>query len=197
MTATSKTRASSGNSPLRITFTAPVLSRLRARVRAWAADARLPTERCEEFVLAVDEVAANAVLHGGGHGVLTMHEHCSALHCRISDQGPGFAGRTAAPATCAATTAESGRGLWMVQQLTDHLDITTNTQGTTVTIAVALPTPRPHRCRPPRTRRRGRSVTASGRASWPLTAGSVFAMRAGAVIGSTRARRARRSSPRC
>ncbi|MER6692021.1 ATP-binding protein, partial [Streptomyces minutiscleroticus] len=117
MTATSKTYAFFDNGPLQIAFTAPSLSYLRAQVRAWTAEAGLPWERCEEFVLAVDEIAANAVLHGGGHGILTMHQHHGTLHCQVADQGPGFTDSAAAPA-CSAETAENGRGLWMVQQLT-------------------------------------------------------------------------------
>ncbi|GGY04522.1 ATP-binding protein [Streptomyces minutiscleroticus] len=136
MTTTSKARTSSGNSPLEIAFTAPLLSYVRARVGAWTARAGLPAQRREEFVLAVDEVASNAVRHGGGHGLLRLYERHGALYCRMSDEGPGFPGRVIAP----AATAESGRGLWMVQRLTDHLDITAGATGTVVTLAVALPT---------------------------------------------------------
>ncbi|GGL95285.1 hypothetical protein GCM10010129_43930 [Streptomyces fumigatiscleroticus] len=140
MTTTPKTQTPSREDELRIPFTAPLLPQVRFQVGEWATGRGLPRDRGEEFVLAVNEVASNAVQHGGGHGLLQVYEQHGALHCQISDEGPGFAREVGASVMCGPETAESGRGLWMVQQLTSHMKITTGTAGTVVTLAVLLPT---------------------------------------------------------
>jgi anti-sigma regulatory factor (Ser/Thr protein kinase) len=74
-------------------FDSGTLYALRAAVQAHAGQAGLPEDRTGEVVLAIHELAANAIAHGAGHGRLRMWERAGALSCEIVDAGPGRAGR--------------------------------------------------------------------------------------------------------
>ncbi|MEU7554826.1 ATP-binding protein [Streptomyces sp. NPDC044571] len=99
-----------------------------------------------DLSVALSEACANAVEHGGpvadtGSGGESVPEACAAYRvtayldgdcCRIevTDSGPGFPAATvaghrpapAAPATPADTAAkEHGRGLWLIEELADHV----------------------------------------------------------------------------
>jgi anti-sigma regulatory factor (Ser/Thr protein kinase) len=94
-------------------FTAADLPILRLRVADAGAAAGLGQARCDELVLAVYELACNAILHGGGGGSLLLTRAEDSVRCRVSDEGPGFA----------STAARGGGGLWLAEQLTDALEI--------------------------------------------------------------------------
>ena len=108
-----------GGAPLQMRFTAADLPRLRLRVGA-AAAAGLDENRCEELVLAVYELACNAILHGGGGGSLLLSRVDGSVRCQVSDDGPGF--DDTAPAG-GVDTAPAGGGLWLARQLTDGIEI--------------------------------------------------------------------------
>ncbi|CAM5502192.1 ATP-binding protein [Streptomyces aurantiogriseus] len=86
-----------------------------------------------DLSVALSEACANAVEHGGD----TAHGGCSEAYrvtayldgekCRIevADSGPGFTGeRPARPAPVHTDTdAEAGRGLYLIQELADHVHI--------------------------------------------------------------------------
>jgi anti-sigma regulatory factor (Ser/Thr protein kinase) len=78
-------------------FDSGTLYALRAAVQAHAGQAGLPEDRTGEVVLAIHELAANAIAHGAGHGRLRMWERAGALSCEIVDAGPGGAGRPTGP----------------------------------------------------------------------------------------------------
>ena len=114
-----------GGAPLQMRFTAADLPRLRLRVGAAAAAAGLDENRCEELVLAVYELACNAILHGGGGGSLLLSRVDGSVRCQVSDDGPGF-----------ADTAPPGGGLWLARQLTDGIEIAGGAGGAVVTLMV-------------------------------------------------------------
>ena len=60
---------------------------LRAAVQAHVDQAGLSEDRASEVVLAVHELAANAIAHGAGHGRLRMWDLAGALSCEIADGG--------------------------------------------------------------------------------------------------------------
>jgi two-component sensor histidine kinase len=101
-----------GGGPLQMGFTGADLPRLRLRVGDAAAAAGLDESRCEELVLAVYELASNAILHGGGGGSLLLSRVDGSVRCRVADDGPGF-----------VDAAEPGGGLWLARQLTDAIEI--------------------------------------------------------------------------
>lgn len=113
------------------------LSALRAVVHDRGVQAGLPNERVEDLVLAAHEVAANVVNHGEGNGALRMWTEASWLVCEVADAGrveDRFAGRRPPPAE-----DTTGRGLWMVNQLCDLVELRSNPSGTSVRLRFVLP----------------------------------------------------------
>ena len=96
-------------------FDSGTLYALRAAVQAHASQAGLSEDRVGEVVLAVHELAANAIAHGAGHGRLRMWDLAGALSCEIVDAGPAGPGSAPSPAGPAlppvlARRAGPGRG---------------------------------------------------------------------------------------
>jgi serine/threonine-protein kinase RsbW len=123
------------------------LALLRRSVSKHATEVGLPDSRRQDFVLAVDEVATNAVRHGGGRGRLEIWVAEGRVWFQISDAGPGFSAPL--PAKAPGPTVAGGRGLWITGHVTDDLTIATGPLGTTVTGAMALPERQPSATEPP------------------------------------------------
>jgi anti-sigma regulatory factor (Ser/Thr protein kinase) len=145
-----------GNQPPAGTAPPPVMDQafdreslylLRASLAARARKAGLPPARVDTVVIAVHELAANAVRHGAGHGRLRVWQHHQALHCEISDDGVPRAAGTgsdgAAPPGAPPWHAVPGHGLWLAHRLADHASLQTGPDGTVATVSFALrPGPR-------------------------------------------------------
>lgn len=123
---------------LEFCFVAADVPKLRLRVGQCAAEAGLGEPRLSDFVLAVHEVACNAVEHGGGSGSLVVQLVDGTLHCRVTDSGPGFSEDVIPPEPPGMFSGEGGRGLWLTRELTDRLEIATGAVGAVVTLAVGL-----------------------------------------------------------
>ena len=65
---------------------------LRETVLAHATAAGMPEGRALDVMIAVHELAANAVKHGGGTGHLRMSVTNGELICQVSDPGPPSSG---------------------------------------------------------------------------------------------------------
>ncbi|MFE7117178.1 ATP-binding protein [Streptomyces sp. NPDC057654] len=104
-------------------FTGEDLPGLRVAVGECAAWAGLTEPRWGEFVLAVNEIASNAVEHGGGRGCLTLRRCRGELECRIADEGPGFPESVIPEILPGLDGAHAGRGLWLARMVTDRLVI--------------------------------------------------------------------------
>src|SRR3984957_9795307 len=78
-------------------FDAGSLYTLRAAVAAHATEAGLAPGRADDLVIAVHELAANAVRYGAGHGRLRIwrSDADQALLCEITDDGLPDAPKTA------------------------------------------------------------------------------------------------------
>jgi anti-sigma regulatory factor (Ser/Thr protein kinase) len=109
------------------------LPAVRRFVTEQGARAGLPPERVADLTLAVHELAANAVAHGGGTGELAVWTHDDHLICQLSD-----AGRLTDPLVgripVLPDTATSGRGLLLVNELCDLVRVHTSPAGTTIRI---------------------------------------------------------------
>jgi anti-sigma regulatory factor (Ser/Thr protein kinase) len=117
-------------------FTARDLIALRHTVVRLAEDNGLTDPALYRFVLAVHEIAVNAVRHGGGQGQLELWRTSTHLHCRITDQGPGMPPQTGP--TRPTTDATSGRGLWLAHRAC-QITTTSGHTGTTVTLTCPIP----------------------------------------------------------
>lgn len=121
--------------PLRADFTRNTLPTLRRAVHRHAARAGLHGLVLYRFVVAVHEVAVNAVQHGGGSGRLELWRSGSALYCRITDDGSGGLTGTI---DCPPPDAAAGRGMWLARNGTDSLLIHSGESGTAVTLLAHL-----------------------------------------------------------
>jgi anti-sigma regulatory factor (Ser/Thr protein kinase) len=103
-------------------FDASTLHLLRERVAACVSAAGVPEDRAMDVILAVHELAANAVRHGAGAGRLLMRVAAGALRCQVSDTGPG-----AGP-----WPLRMGHGLWIVRAVADEVSTSSGPQGSEV-----------------------------------------------------------------
>jgi anti-sigma regulatory factor (Ser/Thr protein kinase) len=121
-------------------FDADELAGLREAVLGYATACGMPEDRAIDVMLAVHELAANAVCHGPGHGRLRLHVTASTLHCEVSDPGPSS--RDGA----APWPVEQGHGLWLVHTTADHVRVTSGPHGSLITVVFTLPAAAaPHR----------------------------------------------------
>jgi anti-sigma regulatory factor (Ser/Thr protein kinase) len=104
-------------------FDASTLHALRDRVVACAAAAGMPENRAPDMLLAVHELAANAVRHGAGAGRVVMRAATGTLVCQVSD-----AGWRAGP-----WPVRQGHGLWLVQTIADEVHASSGPHGSQVT----------------------------------------------------------------
>ena len=114
------------------------LAAARQAVERFALAHGLAGDRLNDLVLAANELAINAVRHGGGRGTMRVWYDGETVWCQVRDEGPGIPdaiasrGRTPEPAP---DTALEGRGLWLVHRMTAKTIIETGPDGTTVAIA--------------------------------------------------------------
>ena len=111
------------------------LTAMRAVVARRAQRAGLSPQRCEDLVLAVNELATNSIRHGGGAGTLTIWETPAALVCEVADGGhiaDPLAGRIL------PEPGQIGRyGLWLVNQLCDLVEQRTLPHGNLVRVSMS------------------------------------------------------------
>jgi serine/threonine-protein kinase RsbW len=111
---------------------------LRSAVAAHASLFGLNQARVEDLVLVAHELAANAVVHGGGQGRLRMWTAAGSVHCEITDDGVGFTYADSDLRSRPPLSATGGRGLWIVARLVDVLHVRTGVTGTVATIEIRL-----------------------------------------------------------
>jgi anti-sigma regulatory factor (Ser/Thr protein kinase) len=113
-----------------IPFAKDDLAEIRQLVSSWACREAMPFEATEDLVLAVDEIAANSIRHGGGVGMLRLWRNGERLVCEVQDRGlieDPLIGRVRP-----GTSPAAGRGLWIANQLCDLVQIRSGPQGTQV-----------------------------------------------------------------
>jgi anti-sigma regulatory factor (Ser/Thr protein kinase) len=125
-------------------FDAQTLHLLRAAVLAHAAAAGMPQHRATDVMLAVHELAANAVRHGAGAGWLRMQAGSGAMRAQVSDAGPANLNGHTGTGDQEAGGADwwprqPGHGLWLVRQVTDQMSVLCGQGGSLVTAVFNLP----------------------------------------------------------
>jgi len=114
-------------------FDSGMLQTVRAQLRRCVSHIGFPDGQVEDVVLAVHELAANAVCHGGGAGRLRVWTLAGALYCQVDDGDVP----TDSPAAMNALPCEPGHGLWVVQRLADQVQALSGPGGTSVLIRFA------------------------------------------------------------
>jgi anti-sigma regulatory factor (Ser/Thr protein kinase) len=106
------------------------LPAIRRYAQQRAGDAGLDTRRTADLVLAVNELVANSLVHGGGKGVLRIWEQREVLLVEVADTGrfrqPLAGRRPPAPARA------GGWGLWLANQLCDLVQVRSYRGGSVV-----------------------------------------------------------------
>jgi anti-sigma regulatory factor (Ser/Thr protein kinase) len=120
-------------------FDSDSLVALRSTVAAHSDVLGLEEAQVGDLVLVVHELATNAVRHGGGSGRLRMWTSDGAVFCEVSDVGSGFSYRPPDEHRVPPLGATGGRGLWIVAQLVEQLNVLTGPEGTSATVAMRLP----------------------------------------------------------
>lgn len=99
----------------------------------------MPAGRVQDLVLAVHELASNAVRHGPGQGRARLWCRDGALCCQVEDGGRApREGRAAGGTGAAGWPCEPGHGLWVVRLLADEMSVTCGPGGTRATVVLAL-----------------------------------------------------------
>lgn len=121
--------------PYAARFSAGDLRRVRRAVAEWAAQAGLRGQRAGDFVIAVDEIATNAVRHRSRLarlGLQTAGE--TAVQAEIRDSGHWPPGPSPVPAP-----GEGGMGLQVARRVCDEVTIRRSPGGSTVILRMSLP----------------------------------------------------------
>ena len=131
-------------------FDGDSLYSLRAAVAAYASQAGMPEGRARDLVLAMHELAANAVRHGAGHGRLRLWVTQDAVRCEVTDDGPPKAadgppkaadGADAGPRDATLWSVEPGHGLWLTRQVADQASWRSGPSGTIAAVSFRLGPP--------------------------------------------------------
>ncbi|GAA0941272.1 ATP-binding protein [Nonomuraea longicatena] len=115
-----------------VTFTLLDLPGLRDLTADRARRAGLRGEAVANLVIAVNEVATNAVLHGSDAALLRAWPDGGGLVVQIRDEGRWAGAVFGAERPPAEAT--SGMGLWVARLLADTVEFDTGAEGSTVTL---------------------------------------------------------------
>jgi anti-sigma regulatory factor (Ser/Thr protein kinase) len=111
------------------------LRRVRTAVTDHAARCGLDATATDHLVVAVNELVSNSVDHGGGQGTLRLWRDGGVVVCEVTD-----AGRLTGPPLLGRQYPDvdriGGRGLWLVNQVCDLVQIRASPAGTTVRVHV-------------------------------------------------------------
>jgi anti-sigma regulatory factor (Ser/Thr protein kinase) len=121
-----------GPPDVRLLFSAWQLHDVRTTVERALSGHGYERERLEDIVLAVNELATNAVEHGTPEAQLSLWTGQHGLLCEVDDGGTL---RDPLPGLQAPHPAEPrGRGVWIARQLCDSLHVWADGRGTHVRV---------------------------------------------------------------
>ena len=118
-------------------FTEDDLARVRARVYRHAGEAGLGPQRTANAVLAISELAANSIRHAGGGGTVRLWTEPGEFLGEVGDGGrfdSPMVGRTRP-----TPVQLYGRGLWLVNQVCDLVQIRSSDRGSVVRVHIGVP----------------------------------------------------------
>jgi serine/threonine-protein kinase RsbW len=129
---------------MRLEITLPARAEAVATARqafgAWARSLTLTDSELEDVKMCLSEATTNAVLHGSPrpHALFHVLAHVTGpeLVVIVMDSGRGF--EVSLPIATPCLCSERGRGLFLMQQLADRLDIASTAGGTTIRLTKRL-----------------------------------------------------------
>lgn len=125
------------STPVEFPFDLHRLGELRRFVAERARAAGLDRSQTADLEFAANELANNSVRHGGGAGTARIWREPEALLFEVRDQGrmsDPLAGRGRPDAV-----QLSGRGLWLVNQLCDLVQVRSSADGAVARVCMLLP----------------------------------------------------------
>jgi anti-sigma regulatory factor (Ser/Thr protein kinase) len=118
-----------------LSFQLDSLTALRDFVRGFAADSRVGPGKADDLLLAMSEVAANSIAHGGGRGLLRIWEDGDHIVCEILDRG--WIDKPLAGRERPLEGKVGGRGLWLANQLCELVQLRSFSTGSVVRLHVS------------------------------------------------------------
>lgn len=107
---------------------------MRRVVREFATRCGLPAVRVDELVLATNEIVVNTMRHAGAHGTMLSWLQPDAVVVEFRDRGrvaDPLVGRRVPP-----LRPEGGRGIYLVNQLCDLVQLRSSEQGTVIRLTM-------------------------------------------------------------
>ena len=125
---------------LELKFDQASLGTLRAELGRCAEVNGLAETDLSNFILAVNEIATNAIRYAGGHGRLSLWRCGPQLCCLVVDDGPGIPRRHLDQARRPTPGHIGGHGLWLARHICTSIQIDSDRRsGTRVLLQYALP----------------------------------------------------------
>jgi serine/threonine-protein kinase RsbW len=121
--------------PLDMTFQAADLPLARRRTASWALQTGMAADVADDFVIAVNEIATNAVRHGSPEASLRLRADGRACLAEICDQGHWPAASGNLPKRPAE---HGGMGLDVARMVCDDMEIDATRSGTCVRLRMKL-----------------------------------------------------------
>jgi anti-sigma regulatory factor (Ser/Thr protein kinase) len=122
--------------PRELPFGRGSLHEVREFVAAFARQEGSPPDRRADLILAVNEIVANSIRYGGGHGLLSLWRDGDTFVCEVSDRGTisdPFAGRRRP-----TSDQFGGRGLWIANHSCDLVQIRSRPGTTSVRLHMGI-----------------------------------------------------------
>ncbi|MFE6912037.1 anti-sigma factor RsbA family regulatory protein [Streptomyces erythrochromogenes] len=120
------------------------LAGVREYAEGWARGTALTPARRSDLIMAISEAAANSLAHGGGKGTLRLWTvggpaaGAAGVVAEIHDDGR-LADPLAGRRRPSLASAHGGRGLWMIHQLCDLVEVRATESGFTLRLHAATP----------------------------------------------------------
>jgi anti-sigma regulatory factor (Ser/Thr protein kinase) len=114
------------------------LASLRAAVADHGRRCGMGDTAVGDLIMVANELATNVVRHGGGVGRMVLWHRDKVVICQVSDDGPGMFNTADIGANRIETTSVTGRGIWLIRQVANGVEIDTNERGTTVTVSMLI-----------------------------------------------------------
>jgi anti-sigma regulatory factor (Ser/Thr protein kinase) len=114
------------------------LATVRAFITTRARRAGLTARRINDLVIAISELAANTLAHTSGPGTLLVWATDEDMICQVHDGGQ-LSDPDPGRARPEPDALGGGRGLWVVRQICDRVDIWVGADGTTIRTYMSRP----------------------------------------------------------